>query len=104
MKLNHIALITTLAFSGAAFANDNAHETSKDREAQTLKQVDTEMGSAEGTKERFKQLDKNGDGVLSAGEAEADTQLNAMFLDVDDNDDGQLSSEEFSQWKGGFAD
>ena len=103
MKLNHIALIATLAFSGAAVAADK-NQSQVDRESQNLKQMDTEMGQAEGKAARFENLDTDKNGVLSAAEAEKDTHLNAMFLDVDDNDDGQISSEEFSQWKGGFTD
>ena len=104
MKLNHLALIAAIGFSGLAVAADDHSQKPVDREAQTLKDVDTEAGTAEGTEERFSKLDANGDGVLSADEAEEDLHLNAMFLDVDDNDDGQISAEEFSQWKGGTRD
>ena len=103
MKLNHILLATSLAFTGAAYAQDEPDKAA-DRESQMLKEMDTEMGEAEGTEQAFQALDVDGDGVISATEAEQDTHLNAMFRDVDDDDDGQVSSEEFSEWKGGFMD
>ncbi len=101
--LKQISLVAALVFSGTLVAEE-VPEQPVDREAQTLDQIDTEVGQAEGTERSFEQLDKNGDGALSADEAEEDTHLNAMFLDVDDNNDGQLSSEEYSEWKGGFVD
>jgi len=103
MKLNYILLATSLAFTGAAYAQDEA-ESSVDRDSQVLQELDTEMGTAEGTEQAFQALDTDSDGVISAAEAEQDMHLNAMFRDVDDDDDGQVSSEEFSEWKGGFVD
>jgi len=103
MKLNYILLAASLAFTGAAYAQDETG-SAVDRESQMLKELDTEMGEAEGTEQAFQALDTDGDGVISAAEAEQDTHLNAMFRDVDDDDDGQVSAEEFSEWKGGFVD
>lgn len=104
MKLHHILLTTSLAFTGAAYAADEASDTEADRQSQVLQELDTEMGEAEGTEQAFQALDTDGDGVISAAEAEQDNHLNAVFRDVDDDDDGQVSSEEFSEWKGGFVD
>jgi Ca2+-binding EF-hand superfamily protein len=45
----------------------------------------------------FDQLDTNGNGSISRGEAEASPALVIIFVEVDANGDGQLSAAEFGE-------
>ncbi|MGB5396666.1 MAG: EF-hand domain-containing protein [Gammaproteobacteria bacterium] len=67
-------LITTAAFCAALFA---------------------QTASANPSVELFKKLDKDGNGVLTPKEAEANTDIAENFEDGDDNNDGKLDMAEF---------
>lgn len=45
--------------------------------------------------QKFDQLDKNRDGMISRAEAEASPELVLIFVDTDTNADGSLSAVEF---------
>ncbi|MEI5637936.1 MULTISPECIES: EF-hand domain-containing protein [unclassified Pseudoalteromonas] len=48
----------------------------------------------------FDQYDSDGDGYISLSESKANPKLMAQFKDLDADQDGQLSPEEFAQFKG----
>lgn len=47
------------------------------------------------TEDRFKALDKDGDGQVSAEEAAGDSELTSHFATLDKNADGKLSADEY---------
>lgn len=47
----------------------------------------------------FESLDKNGDGKISLNEASSDDALFVAFKKLDTNKDGELTREEFAQYK-----
>lgn len=47
----------------------------------------------------FDTLDVDGDGVISQSEAAADAKLMSMFSELDTDQNGELSKEEFSKYK-----
>ena len=50
-------------------------------------------------KPSFESLDKNGDGKISLNEASTDDALFVAFKKLDTNKDGELTREEFAQYK-----
>ena len=50
-------------------------------------------------KPSFESLDKNGDGKISLNEASTDDTLFVAFKKLDTNKDGELTREEFAQYK-----
>ncbi|MCA1804943.1 MAG: hypothetical protein LC646_06320 [Xanthomonadaceae bacterium] len=55
--------------------------------------------AAEGTSERFQKLDLDGDGRISSTEASRDTQLSAVWDQIEKKDDGYLDRSEFSAFE-----
>jgi Ca2+-binding EF-hand superfamily protein len=50
-------------------------------------------------KPSFESVDKNGDGKISLNEASTDDALFVAFKKLDTNKDGELTREEFAQYK-----
>lgn len=50
-------------------------------------------------KPSFESLDKNGDGKISLNEASTDDALFVAFKKLDTNKDGELTRDEFAQYK-----
>jgi Ca2+-binding EF-hand superfamily protein len=55
--------------------------------------------AAEGDKVDFQTLDANGDGVITADEAQAHPELMEAWATLDENADGALDEEEFANFK-----
>lgn len=50
--------------------------------------------------DKFNQLDVNGDGYISSGEAADQSELLRQWANVDQNADGQIEMSEFSAFEG----
>lgn len=55
--------------------------------------------ATEGEKADFQSLDANGDGVIAADEAQAHPELMDAWASLDENADGSLDEQEFSNFK-----
>lgn len=64
----------------------------------SLGQDSPEVSGVDLSESRFEELDLDQDRALTRTEAEADPDLEAIFSDIDENDDSELSAEEFSDY------
>jgi Ca2+-binding EF-hand superfamily protein len=55
--------------------------------------------AAEGTSERFQQLDVDGDGRISAAEASRDPELSSSWDQIEKKENGYLDRSEFSAFE-----
>ena len=55
--------------------------------------------AAEGTSERFQQLDRDGDGRISAAEASQDPALSASWDQIEKKEEGYIDRAEFSAFE-----
>lgn len=55
--------------------------------------------AAEGEKADFQALDANGDGVITADEAQEHPELMEAWATLDENADGALDEDEFANYK-----
>ena len=107
MKANLLAAVLAgVALSGSVLAQDAATKGGSEAKAgagqaasstagapQAERRLRVERGQT--SEQLFKQLDANGDGMISKQEAAAKDDLADLFAGFDRNDDQQLSSSEF---------
>jgi len=65
---------------------------------ESLGESTPEVSGVDFSESRFEQLDLDQDQTLSQTEAEADPDLAAIFSEVDEDGDNQLSAEEFTEY------
>jgi Ca2+-binding EF-hand superfamily protein len=61
------------------------------------------MAAEQSVSEKFKELDKDGNGYISQEEAQGDKKLVQQFDKVDADTDGQLEMSEFAAFESGEA-
>jgi thymidine phosphorylase len=88
MKTAVFGLSVAALMASAAFAQQTPDE-------QTTEDRDTKMAAADPAAAKFKELDANTDGRVSAIEAANDTNVAANFTKADSDKDGYLSKDEF---------
>lgn len=101
-------LLTALAFTTTFAVAEDKPEAKKDEQkpaasatpAAPEKKADGDKKPAPSPEERFKKLDKNGDGSLDLSEIRTkkddDTTAEKKLKDLDKNGDGKVSLEEFT--------
>jgi hypothetical protein len=101
--LSALALTTSFSFAEDKAEQKPATDAAKPAESAPAKaaaKTDGEKKAAPSPEERFKKMDKNGDGNLDAselrGKKDDDATAEKRFKAMDKNGDGKVTLEEFS--------
>ena len=88
--------VGTSGSAGASGADVGSQTPSQDRMG--TQDMETQ-GMQQPNQQAIHQIDANRDGNISREEAQTDSQLTSSFQDLDSDEDGQLSAEEFGEWE-----